>query len=367
MRTSLAIVYNEPHYSRYNTLGEEKAAYGVLEAVDAVHQALSETGYNVVLVPLMPPLKQVKRKLLSINAALVFNLFEGFCGCPETEAAVPEILSELGLPYTGCPGSLLRLALDKAKVKVILKTAGIPTPNFTLLNPQTLHMLQLDYPCIVKPRCEDASHGLTIESVVSNFASLAKQVTAISGSYGGAALVEEFIDGREFNATILGNSEYIVLPVSEIVYSLLPGMPRVLTFAAKWETDSPYFQGTRAVCPANIGDTERQHIMETAVTAFRLLGGKGYARIDMRMDELGQVNVIEVNPNPDISPGSGAIRQAEVAGMTYAHFIDRIVQMALGQKGNENQNPLYDSSGQTEYNNNTTPYARVQSLRSGSC
>jgi D-alanine-D-alanine ligase len=292
----------------------------------------------------------------------VFNLFEGFCGYPETEALVPEILFQTGIPCTGCTGSMLRLALDKAKVKVILKAAGIRTTDFQLLNPRILDMFRLGYPCIVKPRSEDASHGLSAESVVDDFAALERQVSLVSSCYGGGALVEEFIDGREFNATVLGNSECVVLPMSEIAYSLPSGMPRILTFAAKWQPDSLYFQATKAVCPADLEAEERKRITETARAAFKLLGGKGYARVDMRMSKDGELNVIEVNPNSDISPGSGAVRQAEAAGMTYNQFIERIVQLALDGKNNENQYSLYDSRRQIQHNANTPQHARIQTL-----
>jgi len=332
VRRRVAIAYNEPERSGYDTVGEEKAVLGVLEAVAAVHRALLELGDDVVLVPLVPPLEQAERKLRGLEVDLVFNLFEGFCGYPETEAAVPEIIAAMGLPYTGCRGSLLRLALDKAKVKVILRDEGIPTPDFQLLNPETLHIFHLRYPCIVKPRSEDASHGVSPASVVNDFAALEKQVRFISHTYRGGTLVEEFVGGREFSATVLGDGEGTVLPVSEMVYALPPGMPRVLTFAAKWEPESLYFQGTRAICPADVSPQEKGQIMETARAAFRILGGEGYARADMRMDREGRLNVIELNPNPDISPGNGAARQAEAAGMAYAQFIEKIIQLALERK-----------------------------------
>lgn len=347
MRTHVAIVYNHPCPSRYDDVGEEKAALGVLNAVEAAYQALLELGYYVVRVPLKPPVEQVRRKLKSLDVDLVFNLFEGFCGYPETEALVPEILSENGIPYTGCPGSAISLSLDKAKAKAILKTAGIPTPDFQLLHPRTLHTFQLSYPCIVKPSAEDASHGLSPQSVVDNFAALQKQVQVVSKSFSDGVLVEEFIGGREFNATVLGNSKCTVLPVSEIVYSLPPGMPRILTFAAKWEPESIYFQGTKAVCPANINAEEQVCITETALTVFRLLGCRGYVRVDMRMDEEKRLNVIEVNPNPDISPDAGAVRQAEAAGMIYPQLIEKIVQIALEGNSYENQDSPHDSGRQT--------------------
>jgi D-alanine-D-alanine ligase len=362
MRTRVAIVYNEPYPSRYDSAGEGRAVLGVLDAVTAVHQALLEIGYQVTRVPLAPPLKSTRRKLSSLDADLVFNLFEGFCGHPETEAFVPEALSEAGIPFTGCPGTALRLALDKAKVKVLLKAAGIPTPDFQLLNPQIMPMFQLGYPCIVKPRSEDASHGLSEASVVTDSASLEKQVAAVSKSYGGGALVEEFIDGREFNATVLGNSQGTVLPVSEIVYSLPPEIPRILTFAAKWEPDSLYFQGTRVSCPAEISADEQESINQIALAAFRLLDCRGYARVDMRRDKEGRLNVIEVNPNPDISPDAGAARQAEAAAMTYTQFIEKIVKLALEKEYRDHQDTPHVKKRQASPDANTAGYARVQAI-----
>ena len=325
----LAIVYNEPVPSRYDVMGEEIAELSIIEEVAAVRRALLDSGYSVVQVPLTPPLEQVWEKLKTLQADLVFNLFVGFCGYPETEALVPEILSGLGIPYTGCPGAALALALDKAKTKALLEALGINTPRYQLLSPQTLSMFQLSYPCIVKPCREDASHGLSEESVVKDFASLEKQVAEVSKFFGGVALVEEFIDGQEFNATVLGNVQCTVLPVSEIAYSLPLGMPKILTFAAKWEKDSMYFRGTQVVCPAPIEAKYQEDVTKIALAVFKLLGCRGYARVDMRQDKERRLNVIEVNPNPDISPGSGAARQAEAAGMTYTQFIEKIVLLAL--------------------------------------
>ncbi len=332
MCARIAIVYNEPLPSRYDTFGEQKAVVGVLDAVAAARGALVELGYDVQMVPLVPPPESLRERLSSLETDLVFNLFEGFCGSPETEALLPELLAEMGIPCTGCTAEVLRLALDKARAKVALKAAGIRTPDFQLMNPQALSRFHLSYPCIVKPVSEDASHGISGASVVNDPAALERQVRAIIEAYGRDALVEEFIDGREFNATVLGNSRCTVLPVSEIVYSLPPEMPRVLTFTAKWEPDSAYFKGTSVACPAEVKAEERQVIAETALAAFRQFGCHGYARVDMRMDREGHLNVLEVNPNPDISPGYGAVRQAEAAGMTYPQFIEKIVQLALGQE-----------------------------------
>jgi D-alanine-D-alanine ligase-like ATP-grasp enzyme len=192
----VAIVYNEPQQSRYDVMGEEKAVLGVLEAVEAVHRSLLELDFDVTLVPLLPSLEQAEKELRSLDTDLVFNLFEGFSDYPETEAVIPQILSKMGIPFTGCPGPVLSLALDKAKTKAILTAAGIKTPGFQLLNPETMNTFQLDYPCIVKPCCDDASNGISAESVVHDLSALERQVGMICGFYSGNAIVETFITGR---------------------------------------------------------------------------------------------------------------------------------------------------------------------------
>ncbi|MDD5126961.1 MAG: ATP-grasp domain-containing protein [Dehalococcoidales bacterium] len=327
MAKNVAIVYSEPVTSHYHATGEEAAEAGVLNALAAVHQALRELGYRVTRVPLAPQ-DSIPEKLSRLNADLVFNLFEGFPGNPATEAEVPEFLTRCGIPYTGCGAESLRTALNKPATKTLLKQAGIPTPDFQLLTPDTITDFRLNYPCIVKMSGEHASHGLSEKSVVHDAASLAEQVRRIVSLYGGSALVEEFLTGREFNITVMGNSKCSVLPPSEICYSLPEEMPQILTFAAKWEEESAYYKGTKAVCPAPITPALRRDIVRIAQKTFRLLGCRGYARVDLRQDSAKRLNVIEVNPNPDISPGTGAALQSEAAGMSYSELIRRIVNFA---------------------------------------
>jgi D-alanine-D-alanine ligase len=355
----ITIVYNEPNPSRYDRANERKAVFGVLEAVEAVRASVNELGHEAALLPLVPPFEAAREKLASLDVRLVFNLFEGFCGEPETEALVPAALSELGIPFTGCHAPVLRLALDKVEVKKLLQAAAIPTPDFQLLHPENLSTFRLDYPCIVKPRAEDASHGITEDSVVNDFASLARQVEKIAGSYNSSALVEKFVGGREFNATVMGNSDCTVLPVSEIAYTLSPGMPRILSFEAKWEEDSIYYKGTQVVCPAEVGPAQSEYIAGMALAAYKLLGCCGYARVDMRLDEAGKLNVMEVNPNPDISPGAGAARQALAAGMNYTQFIDKIIKLAREKNDYGRRHTPHGCRGQTGANANTAGYARI--------
>jgi D-alanine-D-alanine ligase len=325
----VAIIYNQPESDRYHALGESKAELGVLDEVNAVSQGLDELKYPYLSIPLRPPLVLVNQQLRVLEADIIFNLFEGFDGCPETESRVAEMLAERKIPFTGCPATALKLALDKARTKELFVKSGIPTAKYQVLSPENMATFSLSFPCIVKPLAEDASHGISEDSVVADFAALTKQLTQVCKLYGGRALVEEYIDGREFNTTVMGNMRLTVPAISEIVYTLPPDKPRVLTFNAKWEENSLYFENTRAVCPADITSEERGTIQQIAKAAFRLIGCRGYARVDFRQDTAGNFKVLEVNPNPDITPGSGAALQAATAGMTYSQFIERIIRFAF--------------------------------------
>lgn len=355
----VAIIYNKPLPSRYNTRGEEAAVAGVLVELRAVSTALKKLGYKVQPVPLEPPSENAAGVLENLKADVVFNLFEGFCGEPQTEADIAEILAGTGIPFTGNPAPALRLALNKPEAKCLLEEAGIDTPGFQLMQPGDTSEFRLSFPSIVKPPAEDASHGLTEKSVVNSLDELREQLAVFGQCYSGPALVEEFIDGREFNITILGDAANTALPISEIEFSLPPGKPKMLTFAAKWQEDSPYFKGTRVRCPAKIPDEIKTRIEEKTRAAFRLVGCRGYARVDLRMDNVGNIFVIEINPNPDLSPGYGAALQAKAAGMDYQTFIEKLVELAIMKEDDGNQYPANDAAGQASSDADTAGYPGV--------
>jgi len=326
----ITIVYNEPFPNGIPEGEEEaRAELGVLECVNAVNIALLDCGYIVHHMPLLPPLEYARFQLSRVPTKLVFNLFEGFYDDPYSEADVADILSEMDFQFTGCHSHALRLALDKAGSKSMLSEHGVDVPEFQILNPYNLRKFRLDFPCIVKPRNQDASHGITSASVVNTMEELKKQVSVVSRQFGREAVVEEFIDGREFNITVIGNEEITVLPPSEIVYRLPAGLPKVLTYEAKWITSSEYFKKTTVACPAPVNEELRSEISSVAVKAYRAFECSGYARVDMRRGSDNRLKVLEVNPNPDISPDTGAARQAYHAGIVYSQFIDKIVDYAL--------------------------------------
>lgn len=326
MPTRIAVVYNHPSGSSYDAYGESQAVAGVTDSVQAVTTALQTLGFEVITLPLVPPVETAASKLNSAKVDFIFNLFEGFPGFPESESFVPTFCRDAGRPYSGCPQQAIELGLNKPAFKAFLIKHNLPTPGYQLLNPDNISDFVLDYPCIVKPAAEDGSHGITPDSVVNSPDELSKQVKSAYSRFGRSALVEHFIQGREFNVTVTDDA---VFPVSEILYSLPEGLPEVLTFEAKWLKGSIYYENSKAACPADIDYFLQQEIQDLARKAFSITGCQGYARFDLRQDINAEVNIIEINPNPDISPDAGSARQAFAAGYSYVDFISMIVEAGL--------------------------------------
>ncbi len=146
--------------------------------------------------------------------------------------------------------------------------------------------------------------------------------------------MEEYLDGREFNVSILGDGKPEVLAVSEIDFAGLPeGLPRIVCYRAKWDEDSPMYKGTVPVCPADIPRELEDRIRQVALRSYRVLGCRDYARVDLRTDARGHLYVLEVNPNPDLGPKAGLARAARAAGCSYAELVLRISELALARGG----------------------------------
>ena len=329
MTLKVAILYNDPPGEVIIPNGEEESITGVLEEVVEVKKALFALGHQVEKVPLRPPLDTVPRVLRNIQADVIFNLFEGFEDHPHSEPVIAHMMEEIGLHFTGNPSRVLDLTLDKAGFKKVLQEAGVDTPDYMVLTPDTVGDFRLRFPCIVKPKDEDASNGLSPDNVVSDMRRLKEQVVLISSRFRGYALVEEFIDGREFNASVLGNSVHELVEISEIDYALPAGLPRILTFESKWFEETDYYRGTSVCCPARIDAGLRETITKAVLSSCRAAGCRGYARVDMRQDRDGGIKVLEVNANPDITPELGIALQAAARGITYPELIQKIVDLAL--------------------------------------
>jgi D-alanine-D-alanine ligase len=187
-------------------------------------------------------------------------------------------------------------------------------------------VVSVGFPAIVKPAAEDASLGVEQRSVVKNMRQLAERVGAMLELWD-EVLVQRYVDGREVNVGILGN---VVLPISEIDFSKMPsGRWHIITYQSKWATGSIEDIGAQPRCPARLPARVASEVSRIALRAWKLAGGFGYGRVDMRIDAAGQPWILEVNANPDISPDAGLARMAKVTGSEYPALIRTICELAL--------------------------------------
>lgn len=303
------------------------------EAIE-VRQALEQRGYSARLVPLGPDLAAFISEMQHLAPALAFNLCEGFWGESRQEMNVASLFELMRIPYTGATPLCLGLSQDKARTKDLLVRYHLPTPKYTVARPgqHVLRTHDMGFPLIVKPRAEDASLGITADSVVTSDKALRARVHFIHDVYRQDALIEEFIEGRELNVAVLGDKRFEVLPISEIVFE--QGLVRpIVSYDGKWLENSQEFAGTRPVCPAPLKSKEDILIRDVALRACKILECRDYARVDIRLRD-GVPYILEVNANPDISQNAGLARAARSGGLTYPALIERILDMAKQRKEN---------------------------------
>lgn len=326
-----AIIYNDDMDMMQGRENDIVALEGVIETAKRVEDAMEREGIAATLIPLRDNMEGFIKALKAENADVVFNLCEGAMGRSVFEMNVAAMLELFGFRFTGSGSLTLGMALHKAKTKDILYANNIPTAPYLVLKeaPRESDMA-LIFPLIVKPVQEDASIGIDEDAVVKDMAGLKKRIDYVYKNYKQPAIVEEYIDGREFNISIIGNDIPRSLPVSEIDFSQIStNHPKICTYDAKWVTDSPIYLKTPPVCPADISKELEHKLFNIALKAYNVLGCRDYARIDMRMGRDGIPKVLEVNPNPDISPDAGFARSAMAAGIGYSMLVSDIVKLAF--------------------------------------
>lgn len=283
---------------------------------------------NVVI-----PLRVSKRTIQTLKKEtfdLIFNLCEGLEEDSKKEPWIPGFLDLLEIPYTGSDSFTLGLCMNKIRTKHMLVANDIPTPKYQkFVRKKQSTDPELNYPLFVKPAMEDGSLGISMDSFVSNRPELETVVERILKNFHQPALVEEFIDGRELNVSIIGNGNKLeVLPISEIVFDFDEGRPKVVSYRAKWVEGDEVYEKTHGVCPADLPPDIERKVKKTAVDAYKVTGCRDYARVDIRLKD-GVPYVLEVNPNPWIYLDGGFVRSAGAAGYNYKQIIERIVQEAL--------------------------------------
>ncbi len=290
-----------------------------------IKTALEERGHSTELVLLNnTPFEQLKKY------DWLFNLTENVFGFPLNESDIALKLEELAIPFTGAGSQALRLCGDKPLAKAELVRLGIPTPGYEVFHPDQKIDTNLQFPLFVKPAYEDASIGIQHDSVVYHPSDMVRKVNEIFQQFEEPALVEEYIDGRDIEISILGNGNTLkVLPPYECVYLDTYIGPKILTFETKWDANSLAYQNTEAVCPAKLTDNQLCQAMEISSKVFRALGCRDYARIDFRLRDQ-ELYVLDVNPNPCISEtDSGFTVSGKAAGYSYPALVEEILKQSF--------------------------------------
>lgn len=294
----------------------------VMEVVDRVSGIFRERDHEVIRIPVRPGLRWLApcRRM-----DLIFNLCEGIEAVSLLEPKVVGTLELAQVPFTGARSRTIAICHSKPLLNAYLQALGVPTPRWVL--PKG-HRVPSDFPLpvIVKPAAEDASVGIDQGSVVTTRKALVARVAKLSEEFD-EVIVQQYVSGREFAVGFVGDR---ALPISEIDFSGMPdGTWPILSFDGKWNEGSPDDVGSQPVCPARISRTLADRLVSVAREAWRAVGGTGYGRVDMRVDESDQPWVIEVNPNPDISEDAGLARMARAHGWTYEELIVQVAEAAL--------------------------------------
>jgi D-alanine-D-alanine ligase len=270
------------------------------------------------------------------DADLVFNLTESYAGDDTKDMNIAAYLELLDCQYTGAGPHAMYLAQDKALAKKIFAFHGIKTPFFaTSYRGKLDHSHDISFPLIVKPTSEDGSIGIDQGSFVESVKELMERIHYIQEEFDSPALIEEYIEGREIYAAILGNENPEVLPMVELDLSKLPkGTPRIAGKEVKWETETEAYRVTKSAPAEDLDEATTKRLSETALSAYQALKLRDYGRIDMRLSKKGEVFVIEANPNPWLASTAEFAMAAKKAGRNYTELIAEIVDLARSRYAN---------------------------------
>ena len=303
---------------------DTEAEYDAPETIVSIRDAIESYGH--VVVPLEAT-AELPRQFMDAHVDLVFNIAEGVSG-RNREAAVPALCELMGIPYTGSDAATLSIALDKALSKRVLRQHGIPTPDFQVMESgrERLHP-KMRFPLIVKPNQEGSSKGVSAHaSVVDDEEGLRAVVRELLDKYRQPALIEHYISGREFTVGLLGDKRPRVLPPMEILFRDKANPRPVYDYQIKqeWEKHVTY------ECPAKLTPAELKAMERVARETFVALDCRDVARVDLRMDDAGEMYVLEVNPLPGLTPGySDLCLIANAANIDYRSLIGEVLAGGL--------------------------------------
>jgi len=345
-KIKVAVVYNEPEPEMYKKTGGEaqkeqgfKTYFEVdkttpMEEFDYIVKKLENVGFIAYSLNIKDNLELLLDNLRKEKPDVIFNFIELYKDNPRLEMNIVGLFELMAIPYTGAPAMGLANCQNKVLAKRLLSSASIRIPHFFIVYAKsTRYAHNLNYPLLVKPAFEDASVGIENESIVSDIKHLRKRVEHVLKQFNQPALVEEFIEGRELNVAVMGDKRLRVLPISEIDFTTMPDhLYNIVSYQAKWDPNHESYHKTIPICPASLPKNIEIKAKEIAFKAFKVMGCRDYARVDMRLAKDNKLYVLEVNPNPDITEGAGFMRSAENSGMSYGQALKRIVNYALSRR-----------------------------------
>ena len=290
--------------------------------------ALQASSYDVVSVKVYDSVAAaLQATQCNPREWIVFNWCEGYADRPWDYHGVADELDQLHYVYTGATAWTLRLSSDKSLVRTALIEAGVPVP-LSCVTGSPSGLKWQNYPAIVKATNQHGSYGIDHDAVVDDAQQLQQRVEYVVNKFNSPALIEEFVDGREFQVTVWGNTEPEVLPSVEVVFAgARAARDRVYTYEIKFDANAPVNYNVSFVCPAMLTPELRQRLAQVSVQAYHAMHCRDYARVDLRVRDEEPL-VIDVNPNPDINSESLMIIAAEVTGLTYDQVVTRIAAFA---------------------------------------
>ena len=299
---------------------------------EEILEALGKLGHEAVYM-ILDGRPQSLNALGRCDADLIFNLTESYAGDDTKDMNIAAYMDLMGKRYTGAGPHGLYLAQDKTVAKKIFGFHGIRTPFFaTSYKGKLEHSDDISFPLIVKPTSEDGSIGIDSGSVVGSVKELMERIEYIQTEFDSPALIEEYIEGREIYAAILGNDSPEVLPLVELDLSKLPkGTPKIAGKEVKWEKETEAYKVTKSAIAEDLDEATVKRLSDTALSAYRALKLRDYGRIDMRLSKKGQVYVIEANPNPWLASTAEFAMAAKKGGRPYANLIQEIVDLAMSR------------------------------------
>lgn len=300
-----------------------------------VKEGLRKAGHDTEILGVKDDTRAIREAIEKMNPHIVFNLLEEFAGQATFDQHVVSFLEMLGVKYTGCNPRGLMISRSKDLAKKLLKYHRIPTPDFWVFPKTGGQRIPkgLRYPLFVKSLTEEASMGITQSSLVKSELELKERIDYFSQQVESDVIAETYIDGREFYVGVIGNRRVKVFPPWELTFdNLSDRAPRIATRKVKWDFQYRKKFGIDTGPAEDLDSKLYERLQHLAKRTYLALGLNGYARIDMRMDSLGNIFVIEANPNPDIGYKEDFAASAEAVGMNYPRLLDRILSLGLTWK-----------------------------------